>query len=196
MGSRNPHEITTCSDIDMMSSMPTGGSCTRTVRVPVVGECPVRGCHATLQSPASGKRFPLRCPVDEIKIHAKTFGYFDTLRNIRFEREFFQRNILDNPSKAETHRLGYENSEDALTWNVFARLAKTDRLMELAAHLAQLELKSRPTLYLCSSARRWIRPCAAPAIPAGRPGLPASCWRPPSPEGGLKRGRNYAGRTH
>jgi hypothetical protein len=120
----------------------------RLLRVPVVGGCPVRGCNATLQSTASGKKFPLRCPVHEIKIHTKTFGYCDALRNIRFEVEFFQRNIRDNPSKAETHRLGYENSEDALTWNVFARLARTDGLTELASHLAQLELKSRPTLYL------------------------------------------------
>jgi len=121
---------------------------TRTLTVPSAGGCPVRGCHATLQSSGDGKTFPLRCPDHEIKIHTKTFGYGDPLRNILFERNYFNQNIRNNPNKSETHRLGYENSEDALTWNVFSQLARTDRLTELASHLAQVELKSRPTLYL------------------------------------------------
>jgi len=96
---------------------------TRTLTIPSAGGCPVRGCHATLQSSGDGKRFPLRCPDHEIKIHTKTFGYCDPLRNIKFERNYFNQNIRNNPNKCETHRLGYENSEDALTWNVFSRLA-------------------------------------------------------------------------
>src|ERR1700730_9183360 len=121
---------------------------TRTLTAPIAGGCPVRGCHSTLQSPGKGTARPLRCPDHEITIHKKTFGYSNPLRNILFEADYFNRNIRDNPNKAETHRLGYENSEDALTWNVFTRLARADRLTELASHLAQVELKSRPTLYL------------------------------------------------
>jgi hypothetical protein len=121
---------------------------TRSLARAIPGECPVRGCKASLESASQGQSIPQRCPDHQIKIHTSTFGYSNPLRNIRFEPEYFKRNILGNPAKAETHRLGYENSEDALTWNVFARLAKTDRLTEFASSLAQLDLKGPPDLYL------------------------------------------------
>jgi hypothetical protein len=50
--------------------------------------------------------------------------------------------------KAETHRLGYENSEDALTWNVFRSLQEAERLGIGAAALASVESRAEPTLYL------------------------------------------------
>jgi hypothetical protein len=45
------------------------------------------------------------------------------LRNFIVEREFARSHVLTPGSKAETHRLGHENSEDALAWNVFVTLA-------------------------------------------------------------------------
>ena len=82
------------------------------------------------------------------EIHTKTFVYTDPLRNIRFERDYFKRHILHNPLKAETHRFGYENSEDALTWNVFAALARRRRLSALSRSLFQVDTNDEPELYL------------------------------------------------
>jgi hypothetical protein len=39
-------------------------------------------------------------------------------------RSFLASHILDNNNKAESHRLGSENSEDALSWNVFGELCR------------------------------------------------------------------------
>lgn len=90
------------------------------------------------------------CPDHGIKVHPKTFVYEDRLRNIRFERDYFKRAILDNQEsqKAETHRLGYENSEDALTWNVFAALARRKQLSALSRSLFQVDTNEEPELYL------------------------------------------------
>ncbi len=120
----------------------------RTLTLPRADGCPVRGCVAPLQPPPGGKAVPKLCPIHQIQIHRKTFGYRNPLLNIRFERQYFRQKIRHNRHKAETHRFGYENSEDALTWNVFARLARTGRLTELASSLAQIELSAHPELYL------------------------------------------------
>jgi Holliday junction resolvase-like predicted endonuclease len=68
-----------------------------------------------------------------LEIHKKTFVYYNgdgskekhqaRLRNfLPGGRHFLAAHILDNKKKAESHRLGAENSEDALTWNVFGEL--------------------------------------------------------------------------
>jgi hypothetical protein len=44
--------------------------------------------------------------------------------------------------------LGHELSEDALSWNVFVRLAVAGRLREAAQHLTGRTLRSEPSLYL------------------------------------------------
>jgi hypothetical protein len=110
--------------------------------------CPVKLCNAALQRREFSKRIQLNCPNHEIEIRYRTFVYKNPLRNIRFERDFFQRGIYNNPFKAENHRFGYENSEDALTWNVFAGLARRRRLAALAQRLSRIESNGEPELYL------------------------------------------------
>jgi hypothetical protein len=110
--------------------------------------CPVRSCNATLQSNQIGRRTQLSCPNHGITIHTSTFIYKDPLRNICFERDYFKGAILNNPQKAETHRFGNENSEDALTWNVFSSLARQRRLSALSRCLSQVNTNDEPELYL------------------------------------------------
>lgn len=94
------------------------------------------------------------CPVHRIRIHAnsQTFAYYDTpdaaLRNILFERQYFKKHILDNQDKAETHRMGHETSEDALTWNVFSKLARSGSLSKLLSAFTHLDINGEPELYL------------------------------------------------
>ncbi len=123
----------------------------RTLNRPTSGQghiCPVGSCRAELQHHQIGKRSQLLCPDHKIRVHLNTFVYQDALRNIRFERDYFERAILKNKLKAETHRLGYENSEDALTWNVFAALARRKQLSALSRSLFQLDSDDEPELYL------------------------------------------------
>src|SRR2546430_14658636 len=132
------------------------------------GDCPVSGCTAPLgelDSPRRGKADSQRrkmpyCPEHGIRIHAasRTFVYYNgpdkhskrnaALRNILFERDYFKEHILGNAAKAETHRICNENSEDALTWNVFSRLASGGLLPTLLATLTRVSLKNEPELYL------------------------------------------------
>jgi hypothetical protein len=94
--------------------------------------CPVIGCkrkpiyHAT-------KGF-LYCADHGLEIHRNTFIYYNgetneekrqaRLRNfLPFLQEFAKTShLLDNKHKAESHRLGAENSEDALTYNILGGL--------------------------------------------------------------------------
>jgi hypothetical protein len=99
-----------------------------------LGSCPVSGCTARLEEVEYRRRKKPYCPVHRIRIHEKTFVYYNgvdktskrdaALRNILFERDYFKAHILGNASKAETHRICHETSEDALSWNVFSRLAR------------------------------------------------------------------------
>jgi hypothetical protein len=65
-----------------------------------------------------------------------------------FEPLFVSEHILNNPRKAETHRLGYELSEDAVSWNVFVALAKMGMLSETISWLAGRRIDGDPELYL------------------------------------------------
>lgn len=87
-------------------------------------ECPIKGCK--------NDSVPI-CEEHGLEIHKRTFVYYNggtlqdkceaRLRNFLPDgREFLETWILRNKNKAETHRLGSENSEDALTWNVFGEL--------------------------------------------------------------------------
>jgi len=122
--------------------------------------CPVAGCTASLgKVPSQWGEMPY-CPVHRIRIHAgtRTFVYYNgpdatskrnaALRNILFERHYFKEHILGNAAKAETHRICHETSEDALTWNVFSRLASGGLLPMLLSKLSNVDVKSEPELYL------------------------------------------------
>src|ERR1019366_8585445 len=130
-----------------------------------LGGCPVSGCTASLGKVDSPRRDKTNgqwrqmpyCPEHRIRIHhasmkSRTFAYYngpgEALQNILFERNYFKKHILGNKAKAETSRFCYENSEDALTWNVFSSLAKGGLLAKLLSDLTHLDIKDEPELYL------------------------------------------------
>ena len=122
--------------------------------------CPVSGCAAPLEKAANPGDKVAYCPVHCIRIHpgSRTFVYYNgpdapskrnaALRNILFERDYFITHILGNAAKAETHRICHETSEDALTWNVFSRLASGRLLPTVLSTLTRSCLKNEPELYL------------------------------------------------
>lgn len=132
----------------------------RSLRQPTEGPagCPVSGCDAPLKLVDSQWGEMPYCPVHCIRIHTKTFAYYNgsdatsrrgaALRNIRFERPYFDTHFLGNAAKAETHRICNENSEDALTWNALSGLANGGVLSRVLSSFTSLPIETEPELYL------------------------------------------------
>jgi hypothetical protein len=64
------------------------------------------------------------------------------------ERKLAEQIAMKPGAKAEAYRLGYEMSEDALTWNVFVSLAVAGRLKDAGKWLTGRNLTAEPELYL------------------------------------------------
>jgi len=129
-------------------------------------KCPVKGCSDTLVKLPYGKqqdregKYKARtkpwCPKHGIRLHSGTFVYWNgegledeaRLRNFIVNHELVKVIALAKGMKAESHRLGYEMSEDALSWNVFVSLAVAGRLREVAEFLTERNLRAEPLLYL------------------------------------------------
>ena len=70
------------------------------------------------------------------------------LRNFCIRPELADKVALGAATKAESYRLGYEMSEDALSWNVFVGLAEARKLREAASFLTARPISAEPDLYL------------------------------------------------
>jgi Restriction Endonuclease associating with ARP len=92
------------------------------------------------------------CPDHGIVCHYSyskpTYSYTDVRSNIITSADLFAARIVRHPFKLETHRLGSENSEDALTWNVFRSLQEASCLHELASWIIGRQIPYEPWLYL------------------------------------------------
>ena len=77
-----------------------------------------------------------------------TYTYARAERNIIVSPELFKDKLRGNPHKFESHRFGFENSEDAVTWNVFRSLQEVGCLHEIARYVTGLDIHEEPTLYL------------------------------------------------
>ena len=117
----------------------------RTVR------CYVRGCRHVLRTPTRNSPGEV-CPDHGIRCHhsfsGSTYAYQDVRRNIIASQELFAQRIVGHPFKYESHRLGLEKSEDALSWNVFRSLQEAGRLGRLAAAITSREDPDEPYLFL------------------------------------------------
>jgi hypothetical protein len=92
--------------------------------------------------------------VHGIRLHTRTFEYFSRQNH----REAQLRNFVVRPDiaatvawsdqKAESYRLGYEMSEDALSWNVFVSFAEAGKLRRAAEFLIGHDVGGEPELYL------------------------------------------------
>ena len=117
--------------------------------------CPLTDCVAQLLPVPYRKDTLPYCPVHGIRLHTGTFVYWNgpdredkrqaRLRNFRFRPDLAEAVVT---GKAETYRLGYELSEDALTWNVFVGLAEVSALRAVVRALTGIETDREPRLYL------------------------------------------------
>lgn len=118
--------------------------------------CPVKDCSTKLTWISFGKGEKPYCPTHGLRLHSNTFVYWNgddyrndaRLRNFRILQKLARELALNSAEKAETHRLGYEMSEDALTWNVFVGLARARKLRQATKVLTGRDVYSEPILYL------------------------------------------------
>lgn len=118
--------------------------------------CPIAACSAKPIGIQDGRGERPFCPVHGIRLHSNTFVYWNgthrkseaRLRNFRIRPDLARAIALGSVEKAESHRLGYEMSEDALSWNVFVGLAEAGKLRQAAQFLTAREVRTDPDLYL------------------------------------------------
>jgi hypothetical protein len=105
--------------------------------------CYVRGCAHWLRTPTRLDAGDM-CPDHGIRCHSSGYGatytYPDVRRNIIIDADLLATRIVAHPFKYESHRLGNEKSEDALTWNVFRSLQAAGCLHTVARRITGLNL--------------------------------------------------------
>src|SRR6202158_282725 len=120
--------------------------------------CPIKTCSTRSVPISHGKSELPFCPTHGIRLHSNTFVYWNgegqkqkddaRLRNFRIRQDIARKIALGSVEKAESHRLGYENSEDALTWNVFVGLAEAGKLGRAVKFLTGRDVEAETDLYL------------------------------------------------
>ena len=127
-------------------------------------QCPIKGCTNEQLTTTPYRKIELPyCVRHGIRIHknSPTFVYFNgdreeyhikaRLRNFIFHKQYVKEHVLQSSSKAETWRLGYENSEDAVSWNVFVGIMRAGALSRTMSWLAGRKIDGEPELYLWGS---------------------------------------------
>ena len=113
--------------------------------------CYVKGCTHLLRVPSRGDRGEI-CPDHGIRCHFcqgnNTYSYANAAGNIIASPATFAEKIIGHPFKYESHRLGLERSEDALSWNVFRSLEECGLLHQVADMITGEETTAQPYLYL------------------------------------------------
>ena len=118
--------------------------------------CPIAGCSTKLVNIPHRRGTRPFCPTHGIRLHSNTFVYWNgidhqdeaRLRNFRVRADLAGEIALGSVEKAESHRLGYEMSEDALSWNVFVSLAEARKLRHVVRFLTGRSIDAEPDLYL------------------------------------------------
>lgn len=116
-----------------------------------VVRCYVRGCRHFVRRPTRHGPGEV-CPQHGIRCHhsryGSTYSYADVRRNIIASPVLFANRIVGHPFKYESHRLGAENSEDALSWNVFRSLQEAGCLARVAKLMIGEDHAEEPRLYM------------------------------------------------
>lgn len=113
--------------------------------------CYVKDCPAVLCAPTKHFSGDV-CPTHGIRCHyssaGATYSYLDAQRNFIVDADLAATRVMGNPLKYESHRLGLEKSEDALTWNVFRSFQKAGCLHSIAEHITGKKVGQEPQLFL------------------------------------------------
>lgn len=112
-------------------------------------ECPVRGCsqrvHRQIKTFKREKCF--QCPDHLIYISPTTFEYNEETENLLWQDAEDLRLFNAIKTVKRESRIGRDNSEDALTWNVFRYLERNELLAPMLSHITQTEHKKVELIY-------------------------------------------------
>lgn len=126
------------------------------------GACPVKGCTNDINAQLAyyNKKHSLPfCSIHGLRIHRNTFVYYNGnspaqremafKRNIAFNWHFFHAHFIQNTKKVGGHRLSWENSEDAVSYNVFTEMARNQHsLRQFLEEVTGARINNDVELYL------------------------------------------------
>jgi hypothetical protein len=114
-------------------------------------DCPVKNCLRTV--PRQRYKFrrldEFKCPEHKIYISPSTFEYETRSDNILWKDEADQDLLFNRIAevKREIKRIGRDNSEDAVTWNVFRFLEKENLLQDVLSKLTGCSAENPEAIY-------------------------------------------------
>lgn len=112
-------------------------------------ECPVKGCCEILerQRKVFKRQKKFKCPVHNIYISPSTFEYHSELDNLlRKDQADLDLFKMVKTVKRES-RIARDNSEDAVTWNVFRFLERKNLVEKTLSPIIGVPLKSSEVIY-------------------------------------------------
>ena len=112
-------------------------------------ECPVKGCGEKIERQRKGfkREEKFKCPIHNIYISPSTFEYQSELDNLLWkdqaDLDLFK---MIRTVKRES-RIARDNSEDAVTWNVFRFLERNNLVEKILSPIIGVPLKSSEAIY-------------------------------------------------
>lgn len=117
----------------------------RTVR------CFIRGCREVVECPTRYRDGTI-CPKHRISCRysaaGQTYVFAEPERNLIIDASLARSRLFGHPFKYESHRLGQERSEDALTWNVFRYFQRAGLLHLIVSQITGQVCTDEPSLFL------------------------------------------------
>jgi len=112
-------------------------------------ECPVRGCDHRVQHRHKGDHTEARfqCPEHRIYISPTTFEYSDEKDNLLWKNEVDLALLESIKTVKREIRMEHDNSEDAVTWNVFRYLETTNLLSGFLSSFGQKDQGKTELIY-------------------------------------------------
>jgi hypothetical protein len=112
-------------------------------------ECPVMGCsHYVERQRRSFKREDrFRCPEHKIYISPTTFEYDNEVDNLLWKSTADLALLETIKTEKRESRIARDNSEDALSWNVFRYFETTQQLAPLLSWMTQSEQQQPELIY-------------------------------------------------
>lgn len=105
-------------------------------------ECPVKDC--TIKVPRQRKVFKkesqFKCPIHQIYISPSTFEYETEYDNLLWIDDYDKKFFEQTKTVKRESRIARENSEDAVTFNVFRFLQKNDLLDSFLSNLCKMKV--------------------------------------------------------
>ncbi|MEI8175254.1 MAG: hypothetical protein WCG78_00095 [Candidatus Omnitrophota bacterium] len=113
-------------------------------------ECPVKGCAQTVARQSRKDRLSdarFQCPRDKISISPSTFAYQNEFDNMLWKDDS-DRELFESIKKVKREsRIDQDNSEDAVTWNVFRFLEKNKLIGEIIGGMLGIDMREPEIIY-------------------------------------------------